>query len=53
MHNHPSGDPEPSKEDVMFTKNLVIACAALEISVMDHIIIGDNKHYSFAEHKRL
>lgn len=52
-HNHPSGDPEPSMEDAMFTKNLVTACRALEIDVLDHIIIGDNKHYSFAEHKCL
>lgn len=52
-HNHPSGDPEPSKEDIMFTKNLITACEALEINVMDHIIIGDNKYYSFAEHKQL
>jgi len=53
VHNHPSGDPEPSKEDMMFTKNLMTACRALEIDVMDHIIIGDNKYYSFAEHKCL
>jgi DNA repair protein RadC len=53
VHNHPSGDPEPSKEDTMFTKTLTTACRALEINIMDHIIIGDNKYYSFAEHKRL
>jgi len=53
VHNHPSGDPEPSKEDMTFTKNLTTACRALEIDVMDHIIIGDNKYYSFAEHKCL
>lgn len=53
VHNHPSGDPEPSKEDEMFTRNLTTACRALEIDVMDHIIIGDNKYYSFAEHKCL
>src|SRR3989338_4259304 len=46
-HNHPSGDPEPSKEDRVFTRNLVTACRALEINILDHIIIGDNKHYSF------
>ena len=53
VHNHPSGDPEPSSEDAIFTKNLITACRALEINVMDHIIIGDNKYYSFAEHKRI
>ena len=53
VHNHPSGDPEPSKEDLMFTKNLAVACRALEINVIDHIIIGDNRYYSFAEHKKL
>lgn len=52
-HNHPSGEPEPSKEDAVFTKNLVTACRALQINVLDHIIIGDNRYYSFAEHKRL
>jgi len=53
VHNHPSGDPEPSKEDITFTENLSTACKALEIDFMDHIIIGNNLHYSFAEHKRL
>jgi len=53
VHNHPSGDPEPSKEDMTFTKTLATACRALEINIIDHIIIGDNKYYSFAEHKQL
>jgi DNA repair protein RadC len=53
VHNHPSGEPEPSREDKEFTKNLTIACKALQIAVLDHIIIGDNRYYSFAEHKRL
>ena len=53
VHNHPSGDPEPSKEDMTFTRNLTTACRALEIDIIDHIIIGDNKYYSFAEHKCL
>jgi len=53
VHNHPSGDPEPSKEDMGFTRNLATAGQALQINVLDHIIIGDNRYYSFAEHKRL
>ena len=52
-HNHPSGDPEPSMEDRVFTKNLGTACRALELDFIDHIIIGNNTYYSFAEHKRL
>ena len=53
VHNHPSGDPEPSEEDVAFTENLKRAGEALQISVLDHIIIGDNRFYSFADEKRL
>jgi DNA repair protein RadC len=53
VHNHPSGDPEPSSEDTFFTKNLKTACEALQINLLDHIIIGDNRYYSFAEHKQL
>jgi len=53
VHNHPSGDPAPSKEDEVFTKNLKTACNALEIDFLDHIIIGDNRYYSFTEHKSL
>jgi len=53
VHNHPSGDPEPSEEDVAFTENLKRAGEALQISVLDHIIIGDNRFYSFADERRL
>jgi len=49
VHNHPSGNPEPSLEDKNFTKNLVQAGKVLQIKVWDHIIIGDGKHYSFAD----
>lgn len=41
-HNHPSGDPTPSPEDVMITKNLMEAGQILGIDVLDHIIIGEN-----------
>jgi DNA repair protein RadC len=53
VHNHPSGDPEPSREDITFTKNLKISCEAMQLNILDHIIIGDNRYYSFTEHKRL
>ena len=51
VHNHPSGDPSPSNEDREFTKQLVDAGKILNIKVLDHIIIGDNRYYSFADHQ--
>ncbi|MDP8234060.1 MAG: DNA repair protein RadC [Candidatus Saelkia tenebricola] len=47
VHNHPSGDPTPSQQDKEFTKRLVEGGNALQIRVLDHIIIGDNIFYSF------
>ena len=49
VHNHPSGDPYPSKEDRDFTRELSQACKIMQINILDHIIIGDNKYYSFAD----
>lgn len=49
VHNHPSGDPEPSHEDVETTRRLVNAGNILGIKVLDHIIIGDGKYVSLAE----
>jgi DNA repair protein RadC len=51
LHNHPSGDPTPSKEDIEFTKRLMEGGKILGINVLDHIIIGDNLYYSFASGK--
>jgi len=48
-HNHPSGDPTPSSEDIVLTRKLVDAGKILEISVLDHVIIGDNKYVSLKE----
>lgn len=47
VHNHPSGNPTPSMEDLQITKRLVDAGEILDISVLDHIIIGKDKFYSF------
>jgi len=49
VHNHPSGDPTPSKEDEVVTKNLVNAGELLGISVLDHIVIGDEEFVSLRE----
>ncbi|HBK60941.1 MAG TPA: hypothetical protein DDZ84_09130 [Firmicutes bacterium] len=48
-HNHPSGDPGPSPEDLAITKRLVRAGAMIGIEVLDHIIIGDNVYVSLRE----
>ena len=48
-HNHPSGDPEPSKADLLLTKRLLFACRAVGITVHEHIVIGDNRYFSFAD----
>lgn len=49
VHNHPSGSLTPSIEDKNFTNDLVQAGKVLQIKVLDHIIIGDSSHYSFAD----
>jgi len=48
-HNHPSGDPEPSEDDIKITKKLVESGKILGIDVLDHIIIGKNDFCSFKE----
>ena len=49
LHNHPSGDPAPSREDRECTKRLVRAGKILGIRVLDHIVIGHDNYYSFAD----
>ena len=49
VHNHPSGDPGPSKDDFNVTKKLQWACAAVEIRMHDHLIIGGDRFFSFAD----
>ena len=48
-HNHPSGDPTPSPEDVSLTRKLVEAGKILDIPVLDHVVLGDGKYVSFKE----
>ena len=48
-HNHPSGDPEPSLCDREITRDLVFAARVIQIKVLDHIIIGNNRYFSFAD----
>ena len=48
-HNHPSGDPNPSKEDLQITERLKEAGNLLGINLLDHIIVGDDKYISLKE----
>lgn len=48
-HNHPSGDPTPSNEDRQFTRVLLEAGNLMQVSLLDHLIIGNNCYYSFAD----
>jgi len=47
-HNHPSGNPEPSPNDKALTRDLVYAGCIMQIKILDHIIIGENRYFSFA-----
>ena len=46
-HNHPSGDPKPSRDDIEMTRQLKAAANALEVELHDHVVIGHGKHASF------
>jgi DNA repair protein RadC len=47
VHNHPSGNPNPSKSDIDLTKMIVQACEPFDISVHDHVVVASNKIFSF------
>ena len=49
FHNHPSGDPTPSADDMALTKRLVDAGVLMGIEVLDHIVLADSRYYSFKE----
>jgi len=47
MHNHPSGDPAPSKADIEMTRQVRDAAKAVDIALHDHLVIGQGRHASF------
>ena len=49
IHNHPSGDPDPSEQDIMVTHKILEASRMIQIPLLDHIIIGDNIYTSLKE----
>ena len=49
VHNHPSGDPTPSRADILLTKRLKEAGDLVGITLIDHIVIGDRRYLSFRE----
>src|SRR5437870_2945731 len=53
FHNHPSGDPTPSPDDVELTRRLVAARVLMGVDVVDHVVLGDVRYFSFKESRRL
>ncbi|HNW61127.1 MAG TPA: DNA repair protein RadC [bacterium] len=49
VHNHPSGDPHPSTEDKRVTDKIILACRPFDLAVLDHLIIGRDTYFSFAD----
>ncbi len=49
VHNHPSGDVAPSQEDIQLTRRIKDACELIGIRCLDHVIIGSDEYYSFAD----
>ena len=47
VHNHPSGNPEPSEQDILVTEHIKKICEQFNIQFLDHLIIGDGRYYSF------
>jgi DNA repair protein RadC len=52
FHNHPSGDPTPSPDDVALTQRLVAAGVLIGIDVVDHVILGDGRYCSIKESRK-
>ncbi len=52
-HNHPSGDATPSQEDRALTRRLKDGGELIGITVLDHVVLGEDRYYSFADHQGL
>jgi len=50
VHNHPGGDPTPSSQDIQLTNRLKTLGKEMGIRILDHLVVAENKHYSFMEH---
>lgn len=53
VHNHPSGNPEPSAGDDITTRDLLKACKLVQLILLDHVIVGESEHYSYSDEGRL
>ena len=53
VHNHPSGHPEPSAEDETITSSIAEACRTMDIRILDHLVVGRDGYFSFAENNLL
>ena len=53
LHNHPSGNPSPSREDICLTERIRQAAEMIGMHLIDHIVIGDQTYYSFVENGML
>ena len=53
LHNHPSGEPRPSREDRELTRRLEASATLLGVRLLDHIIVGEQRYWSFSEQKQL
>jgi DNA repair protein RadC len=53
FHNHPSGDPTPSREDMLVTRRMVEAGVVMGIEVLDHLVLAESSFYSFRDNGQL
>ena len=52
-HNHPSGSPQPSRQDDALTEELARAAAAVRLPLIDHIVLADDEYYSYSDHGKI